>query len=883
MICYHSSVVATMFVAMAFAFGSASSVVSLPVLGEARASTVDPFDSQAQEILDEAQIEFGAVGANLTDTEKKPEEKKEAPLGKQLENIWDMGEKLSRLGTELQGFVAKKVPSLPKVNTTLREGKQSAAPMEAETTQVSLRREQPAISGPVEAAVAKFLGSRADDGAEEPGLRRQSTENVTAEAATEAEPQEGGLDPIEQAMETQMTDIMLGRLGATPMGGSVDQIKKLIEGSMVPKVTRAHDTDQHNLNKLADEIRKCGANRGLKSGDAKNQFNKYKFNSRRHKRCRANEAVRYGSKVGCTQNLKSLKKIKSLKCKAYATIARNYGDQNRNRAIVKKAGGEKTLSYVTRMTASVCGEKNANNGMLEKYLRARAGCMKATQAFKTKGRECKRKRRAYFTKKSQCNSFQTLMDGASCKRAILQKDICETYSACYQSSVKAFTAAEKRARVDEKDRKGEWRGLKRIECLIHSFADGQVSNGEVEKCKKKSHSTDHLSLKYPKVSPLVRCTVTNLYPATGAYKRAEFATLPALARGKESDQCSGFREASTTPAAGSPKSCKCRRIVMNGQYSAGPIVKCTNCLDVRRSKDRSSCPRGSKIFSPASRSDWATFLRSTGPLRAPNWIVDVTRPQNGCAGCTAKPMNSVKQDAWKTSDGSPWWLRSTKYSEPSGDYTANCYMDLWRSPFRAKSVTFNDGRCTYHSKSYYCQPEDIPRLPKAGSPAACKCSNVHLTGSYSAGALVKCEQCLPVSKSTQKNSCPAGMKIFSPRSRRDWKTFLSSAGPLRAPNWIIDVTRPQNGCGGCTKYPMKSTTNQQATWRTSDGSAWWLRSTRSSEPNGDYNANCFLNLFKPANENALRFNDARCRYYSRSYYCQPVLEKPKPKPKQPLA
>merc|ERR1719217_1232760 len=95
-----------------------------------------------------------------------------------------------------------------------------------------------------------------------------------------------------------------------------------------------------------------------------------------------------------------------------------------------------------------------------------------------------------------------------------------------------------------------------------------------------------------------------------------------------------------------------------------------------------------------------------------------------------------------------------------------------------------------------------------------------MSGKYSAGSLVKCEQCLTVYKATQKNSCPAGMKIFSPHSREDWKTFIGSAGPLRAPNWIVDVTRPQNGCGGCTRYPMKSSTPQQATWRTADASPW---------------------------------------------------------------
>merc|ERR1719345_44767 len=262
-------------------------------------------------------------------------------------------------------------------------------------------------------------------------------------------------------------------------------------------------------------------------------------------------------------------------------------------------------------------------------------------------------------------------------------------------------------------------------------------------------------------------------------------------------------------------------------------------------------------------------------------------------------MNSknANQKSWKTTDGQPWWLRSTKYSEPNGDYKANCYLDLWHGrPRNENVVSFNDGNCNYHSKSYYCQPLGLDLNPNKGSPRSCSCSKVDLSGHYTAGVLVKCQQCLTVYKSSQKNSCPKGMKIFSPATRQDWKTVLDSAGALRAPHWIVDVTRPQNGCGGCTRYAMKSTTPQQATWKTSDGSAWWLRKTRFGEPNGDYHGNCYLNLHgNPASPDNLHFNDHNCNYRSRSYYCQPkrtdknyggfhrrrrgVVQKPLPRPK----
>lgn len=306
------------------------------------------------------------------------------------------------------------------------------------------------------------------------------------------------------------------------------------------------------------------------------------------------------------------------------------------------------------------------------------------------------------------------------------------------------------------------------------------------------------------------------------------------------------------------------------------MVKCTKCLEVRRSEDKNSCPDGTKIFSPRTRDDWKTFINSAEPLRDPHWVIDITRPKNGCDGCSAHPMNSKKkeQKSWVTSDGSPWWLRSTAYQEPSGDYHANCYLNLWHELTTENNITFNDGSCGYHSKSYYCQPVILSTKPSNDSPASCKCEKVGITGSYSAGALLRCSQCLDVSKSKDKNSCPRGTKIFSPRTREDWQIFLESAKPLRNPHWIIDITRPTNGCGGCTRHSMNSKVASQATWRTSDGSAWWLRSTKYAEPNGDYQANCYMDLFlTPPNPDSVEFKDGECSYHSNSYYCQPILRR----------
>ena len=90
----------------------------------------------------------------------------------------------------------------------------------------------------------------------------------------------------------------------------------------------------------------------------------------------------------------------------------------------------------------------------------------------------------------------------------------------------------------------------------------------------------------------------------------------------------------------------------------------------------------------------------------------------------------------------------------------------------------------------------------------------------------------------------------------------------RSPSLIIDITRKYNGCGGCNNYAMKSGVSQQNSWKTSDGSAWWLRNSKYTEPNGDYHANCYLYI-SSVDPNNVQFNDRNCNAASSDYLCQP--------------
>jgi hypothetical protein len=695
-----------------------------------------------------------------------------------------------------------------------------------------------------------------------------------------------GSKGLATGMEKVITDLVLGKasfgFGGTPMGKSVKQIMDLIEKDMMPKVLAAHTANQRQLDELMGQINECAATKTIGVGKADKKKATYLMMSPLHKTCRAGEAGKHTEKSECNQELRDKTGLMKLKCKEFAFVYKKYEDQNANRQIVKKGGQEHTESYLKRITSTVCGKYEGSPGLggggkagfLDVYMIAKEACHKATNAFEKQTKKCKRITKEYRSKKSSCDNLQDQMDGAACKRAIGMKDACETYAECYYDKKKVYVDTEQMVKIEEKDRQAEWRGLKRMQCLMTAFTDGKVTSKEVATCRKKVFDVGHLVIKYPVMPKLDTCKVPERYPTTAQYKMAEFAMLPAMAKGRtDANECTGVIEIPTKPAKGSPKTCKCERMTLNGPYSAGPLVRCSNCREVRRSTEPNSCPFGTKIFSPRSALDWKTIFASVGKLSNPHFIVDITRPKNNCGGCTKTAMHSGhggQGEQWQTSDGSPWWLRSKPFKEPNGGYQKNCYMALF-PPWHASSLNFKEDGCKYSAKSYYCQLKQVSTTPKKGSPASCKCEKLALTGTYSAGALIKCTGCWTVSKSTEKNSCPQGTKLFSPASPHDWKTFLASAKPLRSPSWIIDITRTENGCGGCTKNAMNSKNAAQGTWRTSDGSPWFLRSTRYSEPNGDYHANCYLGLNKiPVNENSVTFNDLNCRHKSNAYYCQPV-------------
>ena len=178
-------------------------------------------------------------------------------------------------------------------------------------------------------------------------------------------------------------------------------------------------------------------------------------------------------------------------------------------------------------------------------------------------------------------------------------------------------------------------------------------------------------------------------------------------------------------------------------------------------------------------------------------------------------------------------------------------MHVFRIAIVLVSYVFADQKCSH------------------GSPDGCSVWDVQLSKKYSAGRLVKVDGGNDVYKATDVNSCPLGWRIWAPQSQADWETVVNSIDIPKKPNLLVDVTRKEDGCGGCREYAMNSGVPEQSSWVTSDGQPWWLRATPYKEPSGDYKANCYMAI-RNTSPDDVQMNDGYCLYHSTSYLCQPI-------------
>merc|ERR1719487_474876 len=118
----------------------------------------------------------------------------------------------------------------------------------------------------------------------------------------------------------------------------------------MPKVLEAHTANQNELDRLAEEVNKCGVTKNEQIAKANGKHALYLRLSPLHGTCRAGEAGLSTERTQCHEEENDKKKIMELKCKEFAMVRKQTGDQTANKQIMKKGGSESTESYVNRIT-----------------------------------------------------------------------------------------------------------------------------------------------------------------------------------------------------------------------------------------------------------------------------------------------------------------------------------------------------------------------------------------------------------------------------------------------------------------------------------------------------------------------------------------------------
>jgi cysteine-rich repeat protein len=142
-----------------------------------------------------------------------------------------------------------------------------------------------------------------------------------------------------------------------------------------------------------------------------------------------------------------------------------------------------------------------------------------------------------------------------------------------------------------------------------------------------------------------------------------------------------------------------------GGYTYFPV---DSGKDTYRSTDDNTCKDyGLDIFYPRSKAQWTAVLAKYGSSYFAT-IPGVTKPGDGgnYTGCVMRSPAHYGSgcDDWRVPDNGRWWLRDSTYSEPNGDYQANCWLSMYN--FDPNNIQYNDGTCNYHTTKYLCSTND---------------------------------------------------------------------------------------------------------------------------------------------------------------------------------
>jgi len=469
----------------------------------------------------------------------------------------------------------------------------------------------------------------ADDAAED------SSEDKDAAVASEEDekPKAPASEPKPifdvEAIEQSLLNLKKTQGAASPgMMKFVEKVNVMIK-DMEAKVQDAHNKDQSLLYDYRNQFTKCRKGRTT-SAAAIASFRKQKNRENtQHRSCRHFEKLAFKVRDDCDQLLVSKREAQTAACGALRDLQRNPSSEANN---CHPSHSERFPLWLRRNEVWFTYKR-------QEYQAAKKRCSDAKKAVAKQTPICQVKNRRHIVMVGRCNTKQDFFEKTSCGLSKELSRTCHKYTNCWIDTRHDYLAAKPGIMNMEKDRKGEWRVLKRVACLLDVFAskDGNVDAKVIDECKEKTHTTQHLNLFYPPVPPQEKCPAIPSVPGQGRFYQAFYSSLPFDAKSKRSQTC--IVEAGGGIVLGTPKgTTKDKCLISAGFLKASNDAYCKVSNERRhpvkvdfqknrfttykfkmsfqgRTTDKNNVPGGGIRFCGGASSRWLKFADSSDARR----------------------------------------------------------------------------------------------------------------------------------------------------------------------------------------------------------------------------------------------------------------------------
>jgi len=317
---------------------------------------------------------------------------------------------------------------------------------------------------------------------------------------------------------------------ATPeMAGFVKTVNGMINDDMMPKIIAGHKKDINAIKIIDTAFSLCTGKRRTSDTKIKNLITKSGKTSTAHKGCRRVQQQMWGVKTSCTAIVKAKYRLMKSECQKERLMRRSPATEANYCHTTKKS--EPYGNWLARNYRWFAKKEKG-------YGAQKLKCDRAAADYKKEKPICDRRVKAWKSKASSCNVKQDSLEGDTCSAGKQSVASCKDFRKCYRAALKAKYREQPIIQKDEKDRKLEWRALKRIECLLGVFAgDEEVNEKVIGECKKKVHSTTNLNIKYTRAPARKRCAATPNVPCSTKYHRQYYWRLPRNSQPKRCKPC----------------------------------------------------------------------------------------------------------------------------------------------------------------------------------------------------------------------------------------------------------------------------------------------------------------------------------------------------------